>query len=88
MKKLLYLCLLLSFFSCKKSDQPSSELATIVGDYYEEQLKLNPVSATSNGDNRYNDQLNIDFTDSHRTLVKSILEKFKLKFSANFLVKT
>ena len=77
MKKLLYLCLILSFFSCKKSDQPSSELAKIVGDYYEEQLKLNPTAATANGDNRYNDQLNIDFTDSHRALVKEMLEKYE-----------
>ena len=82
MKKLLYLCLILSFFSCKKSDQPSSELAKIVGDYYEEQLKLNPTAATANGDNRYNDQLNIDFTDSHRALVKSVLEKYQQSLSA------
>jgi len=82
MKKLIYLCLLLSFFSCKKSDQPSSELAKIVGDYYEEQLKLSPISATSNGDNRYNDQLNIDFTDSHRALVKSVLEKYQRSLAA------
>ena len=82
MKKLLYLCLVLSFFSCKKSDQPSTELAKIVGDYYEEQLKLNPGSATANGDNRYNDQLNIDFTDSHRALVNSVLEKYQQSLAA------
>ncbi|MFZ9143954.1 MAG: DUF885 domain-containing protein, partial [Aquirufa sp.] len=77
MKKLLYLSLALTFFACKKNDQPSSELAKIVDEYYEEQLKLNPGSATANGDNRYNDQLNIDFTDSHRALVKSVLEKYQ-----------
>jgi len=77
MKKLLYLSLVFAFFTCKKNEQPSSELAKIVGDYYEEQLKLNPSSATANGDNRYNDQLNIDFTDSHRALVKSVLEKYQ-----------
>jgi len=77
MKKLLYLSLAFAFFACKKNDQPSTELATIVGDYYEEQLKLNPGSATATGDNRYNDQLSIDFTDSHRALVKSVLEKYQ-----------
>jgi len=80
MKKLILFISLLSFLSCqkeKKSTQKNPQLDQIISDYYEDQLKLSPLSATFNGDNRYNDLLNIDFTDSHRTLVKSTLEKYQ-----------
>ncbi len=74
MKKLTYLLGLLAFISCKSGDA-KKELGSLVDSYYEEQLKLNPVSATANGDNRYNDLLNIEFTDAHRTKIKALLEK-------------
>lgn len=74
MKKLTYLLCLFAFVACKSGD-PKKELNTLVDSYYEEQLKLNPISATANGDNRYNDQLTITFTDSHLAKVKALLEK-------------
>ena len=74
MKKLTYLICLLAFTACQSGDA-KKELATLVDTYYEEQLKLNPVAATANGDNRYNDQLNIEFTDGHRAKVKTLLEQ-------------
>jgi uncharacterized protein (DUF885 family) len=81
MKKLTYLLYLLAFVSCKSTDAPK-ELQTLVDNYYEEQLKLNPVAATANGDNRYNDQLNIDFTDAHRAKIKDLLEKTQTSLGA------
>jgi uncharacterized protein (DUF885 family) len=80
MKKLTYLLCLLAFVSCKSGDA-KKELSTLVDSYYEEQLKLNPVSATANGDNRYNDQLSIDFTDAHRAKIKALLEKTQSSLS-------
>jgi uncharacterized protein (DUF885 family) len=80
MKKLTYLLCLLAFAACKSGDS-KKELSTLVDSYYEEQLKLNPVSATANGDNRYNDQLNIDFTDSHRAKIKALLKKTQSSLS-------
>jgi uncharacterized protein (DUF885 family) len=80
MKKLILFISLISFFSCQKEKnaaQKNPQLDKIIADYYEDQLKLSPLSATFNGDNRYNDLLNIDFTDSHRALVKSTLEKYQ-----------
>lgn len=74
MKKLTYLLCLIAFVACKSGDA-KKELSTLVDNYYEEQLKLNPISATANGDNRYNDQLTITFTDSHLAKVKALLEK-------------
>jgi uncharacterized protein (DUF885 family) len=80
MKKLILFISILSIFSCQKEKnaaQKNPQLDKIIADYYEDQLKLSPLSATFNGDNRYNDLLNIDFTDSHRALVKSMLEKYQ-----------
>ena len=51
----------LTFISCKKSENtlPKSEanIDSISSKYYEGYLKLFPLEATSQGDNRYNDQL-------------------------------
>lgn len=80
MKKLILFISFISFFACQKEKstaQKNPQLDKIISDYYEDQLKLSPISATFNGDNRYNDLLNIDFTDSHRALVKSTLEKYQ-----------
>ena len=80
MKKLFLFISIISFLSCQKEKntaQKNPQLDKIISEYYEDQLKLSPLSATFNGDNRYNDLLNIDFTDSHRALVKSILEKYQ-----------
>jgi len=80
MKKLILLISIISFLSCQKEKnaaQKNPQLDKIISEYYEDQLKLSPLSATFNGDNRYNDLLNIDFTDSHRALVKGILEKYQ-----------
>ena len=73
MKKILFIASILLAMGCQKKDQ-KADLAKVIDTYYEEQLKLNPVSATSNGDNRFNDQLSIDFTDGHRAKVKSLLD--------------
>lgn len=80
MKKLILFISIISFLSCQKEKnaaQKNPQLDKIISEYYEDQLKLSPISATFNGDNRYNDLLNIDFTDSHRALLKSILEKYQ-----------
>ncbi|SHK11399.1 DUF885 domain-containing protein [Epilithonimonas mollis] len=54
------------FFSCKKGDSPmmkttvgssASDLDSLAARYYEEYLKFYPLEATSQGDERYNDQL-------------------------------
>ena len=51
--------------ACKKKDMPLTkqtpiDLDTIASQYYEEYLKLYPLEATAQGDDRYNDQLPID----------------------------
>lgn len=80
----------LSAVSCKKGDSPmvkntgfESSLDTIAANYYEEYLKLYPLEATSQGDERYNDLLpnnlsqefiqnEIAFYDSIQNQLKSV----------------
>lgn len=80
-KKLLtYVCVICTFSSCTKSkieEKSNTEFNSMLDKYYEDQLILNPISATFNGDNRFNDQLNIEFTDTHRTKVKELLNKYQ-----------
>src|ERR1700704_5971898 len=48
---------------------------------FDELLKLNPTNATSIGDNRYNDQLPAEFTDSHRDKLKAFYKEYLAKLS-------
>jgi len=75
-KTFLLISLIGLFLACKTEIKNNADLAKIVDQYYEDQLILNPISATSNGDNRYNDLLTIDFTNAHRAQVKKTLEKY------------
>ena len=46
--------------------QANDDLSKLFNNYWEERMKLFPLEATQNGDNRYNDQMEIAFTDSFR----------------------
>lgn len=77
---LILLCSLIYMASCtdaaKNQAGNSKELAALFEKYYEERLTLYPMEATSNGDNRYNDKLYADFTDSYRAKTKAFYEKY------------
>ncbi len=68
--------------SCKNATnnsgtpQPDAKLATFLDQYYEEGLQLFPISATYQGDKRYNDLLPADFTDSYRVKLKDFYKKY------------
>lgn len=58
----------LAVFSCKKKDSPltkvtPTDLDSIAANYYEKYLKLYPLEATAQGDNRYNDQLPVSINE-------------------------
>jgi hypothetical protein len=42
----------------------NQQLSAVLNNYYEYRARLIPIEATQNGDNRYNDKLPVDFTDS------------------------
>lgn len=76
------------FFSCNngvtKNTDSDKQFTSILDNYYEERLQLFPLEATQNGDNRYNDKLYADFTDSYKaklqvfyTKYAGAIEKFK-----------
>ena len=75
---LLSCCLL---FACKPGNNNSNmennkELAALFNKYYDERMQLFPLEATTNGDNRYNDQLPADFTDSYRARLKDFYTRY------------
>lgn len=73
-------------FSCKKKDMPVTkvtpvDLDSIAANYYEQYLKLYPLEATAQGDERYNDQLPInidkDFISGEISFYNKVLEQLK-----------
>lgn len=81
---LISLIALLFIFSCKEdtkkkenTDAKNEPFMTLLDDYYEEGLKLNPLNATAAGDNRYNDQLPNMLSDKHLADTKAYYNKFK-----------
>jgi len=54
----------------------NKSLAVLLDKYYEERLQLFPIEATTNGDNRYNDKLYADFTDSYRQKLDSFYHRY------------
>jgi len=83
MKKILLLCWIISgLYACKGTTRREESAGTHTGirslfaAYYEERLALFPLEATANGDNRYNDKLYADFTDSYRARLRAFYEKY------------
>ena len=52
---------------------------SILQNYYEEGLQLNPLSATSAGDNRYNDQMPNFLSDDYKSQLKAYYSIYKKK---------
>ena len=66
---ILIICLLAACKNKVATSTPlanNKELATLFENYYNGRMALLPVEATINGDNRYNDLLPAEFTDSYR----------------------
>ena len=61
MKKILIVIAVIGLFvGCKQKEtklEASMDLAKLFDQYFEDRLKLFPLEATAQGDNRYNDQL-------------------------------
>ncbi len=86
MKKLLVTSLaLLLFISCKKEMPTTEENTTkasipfgeMLDNYYEDGLKLNPLTATMAGDNRYNDQFPDVLSATYKAKAKAHFESYK-----------
>ena len=67
---------LFTIFSCKlmhpdRSVTDSKPLKKVLNNYYDDRMRYFPLEATQNGDNRYNDQLPADFTDSYMDTLRN-----------------
>ncbi len=80
MKKLIpFICLAFLLSSCKNDTKETNkdqanvtvEFNSMLENYYEDGLKLNPLNATFAGDNRFNDQLPNTLSDEHVANVKA-----------------
>ena len=57
-------------------DRGSEDLRTLFDQYWEERMRLYPIEATQNGDNRYNDRLNIDISEPFRDTLRAFYGKY------------
>ena len=80
MKKLntISVIVLLSFLvvNCK-SDKNNQEFKLITDAYFDGKNELNPLDATQNGQNEYNDKLQFEMTDSYRKKQSAFFDKFE-----------
>src|SRR4051812_44904708 len=60
----------------------SPDIKKLLDTYYEERLPLFPLEATAIADNRYNDKLPCDISDSYREKLKSFYKEYLDKISA------
>jgi len=89
----LSVCLLLACNNVNDKAAPDTagtndDLSNLFNNYWEERMKLFPIEATQNGDNRYNDQMEIDFTDSFREKLREFYSNYLnqvLKFDSTDL---
>ena len=83
MKKTFYsIIITISFLSCNpkkemKTENNNSALDSLLNNYYEERLKLFPLEATAIADDRYNNLLPCDLSDSYRDKIKDFYFKYK-----------
>ena len=79
----LFSILLIQLMSCKLMPREDStgggrkDFSQYLNDYYEGRMRLAPLDATQNGDNRYNALLPADFTDSYRDSLKIFYTLFQ-----------
>jgi uncharacterized protein (DUF885 family) len=81
MKKILLFAITFSLASCVTREMstvssPENRFDKMVDNYYEEYLKLKPLEATTIADNRYNDRLPIDISETYRAELRSFYQRY------------
>ncbi len=84
MKKLVVLFVAISIatllVNCK-SEEKSVNFSELTKSYFDGKNELSPLEATLNGQNEYNDQLQLEMTDSYRTKQKAFFDKYETELS-------
>ena len=83
MKRLLIVVLSTLIWTGCKNQAPknTNSLGVLMNNYWEDRMKLFPVEATGNGDNRYNDQLTITIAESFRDTCKQFYTRYSNELS-------
>ncbi len=82
--------MMIGIISCNQKDTSSNSdvvssdtsFNKMLDDYYEQRMKLYPLEATQNGDNRYNDQLPVNITDAYKDTLHNFYSHFLTAVSA------
>ncbi len=84
MKKLVVLFVAISIatllVNCK-SEEKAVNFSELTKSYFDGKNELSPLEATLNGQNEYNDQLQLEMTDSYRTKQKAFFDKYETELS-------
>ena len=70
------LLLSLLFINCK-SEQKTQDFTAITDAYFDGKNALDPLGATQNGQNEYNDKLVFEMTDSYRKKQADFYDKYE-----------
>ena len=78
MKHIMLVAMFFGFFqhSFSQPNAGNKKLAALFEQYTEDFNKLSPLTATAQGDNRYNDVLLVEFTDSHRAELRKLHARY------------
>ncbi|PWL38197.1 DUF885 domain-containing protein [Flagellimonas aquimarina] len=89
LKKITFLFIAIAtVYSCKQepkkeeSSNVSADFATLLDNYYEDGLRLNPINATTAGDNRYDDVFTNFLSDDFAAKAKTHFEGYKNKLAS------
>ena len=66
----------------KEEIKPNDTLAALFNNYYDQRMQLFPLEATANGDNRFNDLIPVDFTDSYRQKLRNFFSSYNDSIAA------
>lgn len=83
MKKIIVFSLALSsllFINCKKEGS-MQDFKSLTDNYFKEKNELNPLDATVNGFNEFNDQLQLEMTDGYRKKQGEFFDKYEKELS-------
>lgn len=70
----------LLFVNCKKEEK-MVDFKSITDNYFKEKNELNPLDATLNGQNEYNDQFVFEMTDAYRKKQGKFFDKYEKELS-------
>jgi uncharacterized protein (DUF885 family) len=73
-------CLSLLLITCK-SGKETTDFKTLTETYFDEKNALNPLDATQSGQNKYDDQLVFEMTDSYRNKKHAFFDKYLKELS-------